>query len=108
MSDKDWNARLRYTKIDGIEVTQMPVICDKKVCKAFVLDSHWWIVNLSNGKRIAEGSAKSNEMAKRETKKVLIALGAHFTEEVRATKETPVRMLTDKVIDDIIKEKGEE
>jgi hypothetical protein len=108
MSDKDWNTRLRYAKIDGVEVTQMPVICDKKVCHGFVSGSDWWVVNLSAGKRVMEGTAKSNELAKRELKKAFIALGAHFTEEVRATKDNPIRMLTDKVIDDIIEQKGEE
>lgn len=106
MSEKDWNARLKYEKIDGVEVTYMPVICDKKVCHGFVSGSDWWVINLSRGNRIMEGTAKSNELAKRELKKAFISLGAHFTEEVRATKENPIRMLTDETIHDIIEQKG--
>ena len=104
---KDWNVRLRYTKINGIERTQSPVICKKQVCHGYVSDSDWWVISLGKDKRIMNGKARDNEQAKRDLKKALEFLGAIFTDEVRATKETPIRMLTDEAMCDIIKEKGE-
>jgi hypothetical protein len=54
-----------------------------------------------------EGQARNNDDAKRQVKRALIILGAYFVEEVRATKEAPIRMLTEEAIDDIISKKGE-
>jgi hypothetical protein len=85
----------------------MPVICDKMICYGYVSDNQWYIVNRINDKRILQGEAKSNELAKRQLKKGLISLGAYFVDEVRSSKNNPIRMLTEEVIDDIIKEKGE-
>jgi hypothetical protein len=105
MSLKDWNVRLRYTKVNGVERTQIPVICNKQVCHGYVSDSEWWVISLGKDKRVLSGKAEDNEQAKRDLKKALVALGAHFTEEVRATKDKPIRMLTEDVICDIIEEK---
>lgn len=107
MSEKDWNARLAYIKLsNGKERTRSPVICNKRVCHGFVEDNYWVVFDLVKDRRIDEGLSKDNEEAKRHLKKALIALGAHFTEEVRATKDAPIRMLTEEAIDGIIKQKG--
>lgn len=108
MSEKDWNARLTYTKLsNGKERTRMPIICGKKIYHGFIEDNYWSIWDLAKERRVDEGLSRDNDEAKRHMKKALIALGAHFTEEVRATKDAPIRMLTEDVIDDIMKEKGE-
>ena len=105
MSEKEWNTRLRYIKIGGKERTQIPVICNKMVCHGYVKDNEWYIVNLVIDCQIKSGVSTNNEEAKRELKNQLILLGGHFVEEVRATKDVPVRMLTKDVIDDIITSK---
>lgn len=105
MSEKDWNARLKYTKIGNKERTRSPVICGKRICHGYVEDNYWSIFDLAKDRRIDEGLAKNNDEAKRHLKTALIALGAHFTEEVRATEETPIRMLTEELFDDIIERK---
>lgn len=107
MSEKDWNARLAYTKLsDGKERTKFPVICDRRICHGYIEENYWCIMDVAKDKRIDEGLSRDNEEAKRHLKKALIALGAHFTNEVRATKDSPIRMLTEEVIHGIIKEKG--
>lgn len=107
MSEKDWNARLKYTKIGNKERTKSPVICNKRICHGYIEENYWYIFDLVKDKRIDEGLSRDNDEAKRHLKKALITLGAHFTEEVRATKDVPIRMLTEDAIDDIMKEKGE-
>jgi hypothetical protein len=108
MSEKEWNSRLKYIVVDEKERTKIPVICDKKVCHGFVLhDDYWYVLNLMNNRILMEGQARNNDDAKRQVKRALIILGAYFVEEVRATKEAPIRMLTEEAIDDIISKKGE-
>lgn len=77
------------------------------ICYGFINGNEWYIVNLTNNRKVLSGSSKTNEQAKRHLKKGLISLGAYFIEEVRTSKKMPIRMLTKDVICDIIKDKEE-
>lgn len=105
MPEKERYIRMRYvTTEDGSKRTEDPLVCGKMVCHGFVSDGKWWILNLVKDRIVMRGESKDEEQAKRDLKKGLKSLGAYFNEEVRASKNNPTPMLTDKVIRDIIKE----
>jgi hypothetical protein len=101
-------SRIRYNKLpNNLFETKESFVCGKMICKGYYIKDtgDWFILNLVNNRKVIRDISKSEDDAKKMIKKSLKVLGARFVEEVRATKENQTPMLTDKVIDEILKQK---
>lgn len=101
------NVRIRYYKTDKLHETESNFVCGKMICKGYYMikDHSWFIFDLVTNKKVIKGSADSEDESKRLIKKSLKSLGANFLDEVRSTKTNQTPMLTDEVIDEILKQK---
>lgn len=100
--------RVRYKNISNeFQITTDNFICNKMVCRGFYnrVNHEWYVVNLVKDKIVARGKSKSEDESKKMIKKSLKSFGAKFLDGIKATKNNQTPKLTEKVIDEIVKQK---